>query len=207
MIYTGPVDSYFDYCYGKLPYRSLEFIHETHDTSTYQAAPVVNYPNDQLYTRVTEFKYLTGQETRRQVLFMSFLKRMVMPITPFRAKRTRNFMRNTEHWQTEYRYIRMHLIRLLLPLHDNNKQEFPTAYFLKVREETNRSLRRSDRLRSFSRGRVVERCYKVSRDEMVMFEVMSNQLDKEWWSNYRTQLEKEFRQEELLIWASDVTKL
>jgi hypothetical protein len=48
---------------------------------------------------------------------------------------------------------------------------------------------------------------KVSRDEMVMFEVMSNQLDKEWWSNYRTQLEKEFRQEELLIWASDVTKL
>ena len=62
MIYTGPVDSYFDYRYGKLPYRSLEFKHQTHDTSVYQSAPVVNYPNDQLYTRVTEFKYLTGQE-------------------------------------------------------------------------------------------------------------------------------------------------
>ena len=48
---------------------------------------------------------------------------------------------------------------------------------------------------------------KVSRDDMLMFEVISNQLDKEWWSNYRTQLQKEFRQEELLIWASDVTKL
>lgn len=62
MIYTGPVDAYFDYRYGKLPYRSLEFKHETHNTSVYQAAPVVNYPNEHLYTRVTEFKYLTGQE-------------------------------------------------------------------------------------------------------------------------------------------------
>ncbi len=62
MIYTGPVDSYFDYAYGELPYRSLEFKHETHDTETFQEAPVVNYPNEQPYTRVTEFKYLTGQK-------------------------------------------------------------------------------------------------------------------------------------------------
>ena len=45
MIYTGPVDSYFDYCYGKLPYRSLEFKHETHHVPVYQSAPVVNYPS------------------------------------------------------------------------------------------------------------------------------------------------------------------
>jgi UDP-galactopyranose mutase len=62
MIYTGPVDSFFDYCYGKLPYRSLEFVHETHNVPVYQDAPVVNYPNDNAYTRVTEFKYLTGQD-------------------------------------------------------------------------------------------------------------------------------------------------
>ena len=62
MIYTGPVDSYFDYCYGKLPYRSLEFRHETVDAEVFQQAPVVNYPNEQPYTRVTEFKYLTGQK-------------------------------------------------------------------------------------------------------------------------------------------------
>jgi UDP-galactopyranose mutase len=62
MIYTGPIDAFFDYCYGKLPYRSLEFKHETHNMPVYQAAPVVNYPNEHLYTRVTEFKYLTGQE-------------------------------------------------------------------------------------------------------------------------------------------------
>ena len=62
MIYTGPVDAFFDYRYGKLPYRSLEFKHETHDKETFQPAPVVNYPNEQPYTRITEFKYLTGQE-------------------------------------------------------------------------------------------------------------------------------------------------
>jgi len=62
MIYTGPVDGFFDYRYGKLPYRSLEFKHETINAPVHQPAPVINYPNEHLYTRVTEFKYLTGQE-------------------------------------------------------------------------------------------------------------------------------------------------
>lgn len=61
MIYTGPVDEFFDFRYGKLPYRSLHFKHETHDRERFQEAPVVNFPNEHLYTRVTEFKYLTGQ--------------------------------------------------------------------------------------------------------------------------------------------------
>jgi UDP-galactopyranose mutase len=74
MIYTGPVDTYFDYCYGKLPYRSLEFKHETHDVSVFQSAPVVNYPNDQLYTRITEFKYLTGQEHAKTSVVYEFPK-------------------------------------------------------------------------------------------------------------------------------------
>ena len=62
LIFTGPIDEYFDYCYGKLPYRSLHFEHQTHDKSQYQSAAVVNYPNEHAYTRITEFKYLTGQE-------------------------------------------------------------------------------------------------------------------------------------------------
>lgn len=62
IIYTGPVDEFFDYRFGKLPYRSLQFKHETHNRHVYQPAPVVNYPNEHPYTRVTEFKYLTGQE-------------------------------------------------------------------------------------------------------------------------------------------------
>jgi UDP-galactopyranose mutase len=62
LIFTGPIDEYFDYCYGRLPYRSLRFEHQTHDRAQYQPAPVVNYPNEHAYTRITEFKYLTGQE-------------------------------------------------------------------------------------------------------------------------------------------------
>ena len=70
LIFTGPVDEYFDYCYGRLPYRSLHFEHQTHNKSLYQAAAVVNYPNEHPYTRVTEFKYLTGQEhTHTSIVF------------------------------------------------------------------------------------------------------------------------------------------
>jgi UDP-galactopyranose mutase len=72
LVYTGPVDAFFDYCYGKLPYRSLEFKHETVDTETFQEAPVINYPNDQAYTRVTEFKYLTGQNHRKTAIVYEF---------------------------------------------------------------------------------------------------------------------------------------
>ena len=62
MIYTGPIDSYFNYCYGRLPYRSIEFRFETHDQKVFQSTGTINYPNEHPYTRITEFKYLTGQK-------------------------------------------------------------------------------------------------------------------------------------------------
>ena len=61
VIFTGPVDEYFGYCYGKLPYRSLRFEHETLDKEWHQPVAVVNYPQTEDYTRITEYKYLTGQ--------------------------------------------------------------------------------------------------------------------------------------------------
>jgi UDP-galactopyranose mutase len=62
MVYTGPIDEYFGFRFGQLPYRSIEFQFETVDRRVFQDAPVVNYPNENPYTRCTEFKYLTGQE-------------------------------------------------------------------------------------------------------------------------------------------------
>jgi len=63
VVYTGPIDAYFDYRYGHLPYRSLRFEHEhLHATAQYQDVGTVNYPNDHAYTRITEFKHLTGQQ-------------------------------------------------------------------------------------------------------------------------------------------------
>lgn len=62
LVYTGPIDEYFNYCYGKLPYRSLKFEHKTIDTKMYQQVAVVNYPSEDVrYTRITEYKHLTGQ--------------------------------------------------------------------------------------------------------------------------------------------------
>lgn len=72
LIFTGPIDEFFDYRYGKLPYRSLQFQFETHDTEIYQQAPVINYPNDYAYTRVTEFKYLTGQRHHKTTLVYEY---------------------------------------------------------------------------------------------------------------------------------------
>jgi UDP-galactopyranose mutase len=62
-VFTGPIDEYFDHRFGRLPYRSIRFEHE-HLSSRAQFQPVgtVNYPNDHDYTRITEFKHLTGQE-------------------------------------------------------------------------------------------------------------------------------------------------
>jgi UDP-galactopyranose mutase len=62
VICTGPIDEYFDYRFGRLPYRSLQFQWETLHTEQVQPVAVINYPNDNLYTRVTEFKHLTGQQ-------------------------------------------------------------------------------------------------------------------------------------------------
>ena len=82
MIYTGPIDSYFNYCYGKLPYRSLEFKHETRNVPVHQVAPVVNYPNEHLYTRCTEFKYLTGQEHQKTSIVYEYPQAEGDPYSP-----------------------------------------------------------------------------------------------------------------------------
>jgi UDP-galactopyranose mutase len=60
-IFTGPVDEYFGFCFGRLPYRSLRFDHVTLDKEWHQPVAVVNYPQTEKYTRITEYKHLTGQ--------------------------------------------------------------------------------------------------------------------------------------------------
>jgi UDP-galactopyranose mutase len=62
IIYTGKVDELFDYVHGELPYRSLRFDFETFEQPFYQETGTVNYPNEYDYTRITEFKHLTGQQ-------------------------------------------------------------------------------------------------------------------------------------------------
>jgi UDP-galactopyranose mutase len=62
LVFTGPIDEYFDFRFGKLPYRSLRFEHKIVEQGQYQPVAVVNYPDPQVpYTRITEYKHLTGQ--------------------------------------------------------------------------------------------------------------------------------------------------
>ncbi len=82
LIFTGPVDEYFNYCYGKLPYRSLEFKFETIDEEVFQPTGTVNYPNEQLYTRITDFKYLTGQKHPKTAIVYEFPKAEGDPYYP-----------------------------------------------------------------------------------------------------------------------------
>jgi UDP-galactopyranose mutase len=63
MIYTGAIDSFFDYKFGKLPYRSLRFEHETLNQESYQPCQQVNYPNEYDFTRIVEWKHATGQKS------------------------------------------------------------------------------------------------------------------------------------------------
>ncbi len=61
VVFTGPIDEYFDFKHGELPYRSLRFDVQTHNTENYQAGAVINFPNERDFTRITEQKWLTGQ--------------------------------------------------------------------------------------------------------------------------------------------------
>jgi len=61
LIFTGPIDEFFDWKLGRLPYRSLDFKHVTLDREQFQPVAVVNYPQTEEYTRITEYKHLTGQ--------------------------------------------------------------------------------------------------------------------------------------------------
>jgi UDP-galactopyranose mutase len=72
VIFTGPVDEYFDFIYGKLPYRSLQFQFQTLNEEQHQPVAVINYPNEYPYTRVTEFKHLTGQQHPKTTLVYEY---------------------------------------------------------------------------------------------------------------------------------------
>ncbi|MFU0507592.1 UDP-galactopyranose mutase [Pseudaminobacter sp. NGMCC 1.201702] len=88
LIYTGPIDEFFDWKLGRLPYRSLSFRHVTLDTELFQPVAVVNYPQCEDYTRITEYKHLTGQRSAQTSLSYEYPTDMGDPYYP--VPRTEN---------------------------------------------------------------------------------------------------------------------
>ena len=72
MIYTGPLDAYFDHIHGHLPYRSLRFDFVTRDNEWHQPVGTVNYPNEYDFTRITELKHLSGQQLAKTTLVYEY---------------------------------------------------------------------------------------------------------------------------------------
>jgi UDP-galactopyranose mutase len=69
IVYTGKIDEFFDYEFGELEYRSLEFRHETHDIDNYQGLSCINYPDlDVDWTRIIEHKHFTGAKTNHTII-------------------------------------------------------------------------------------------------------------------------------------------
>jgi UDP-galactopyranose mutase len=72
MIYTGPLDYYFDFELGELDYRSLKFVEKTYLQSSFQDHAVINYPNNFDYTRITEYKKMTGQQSEKTTVHYEY---------------------------------------------------------------------------------------------------------------------------------------
>jgi UDP-galactopyranose mutase len=120
IVYTGPIDAYFDYRYGALPYRSLRFEFTTHDTEWTQSAGCVNEPDESVpYTRTTEYKYLTGQTHAKTIVSREYPSGEGDPFYPIPAPESREQYRKyallaqrTPHVTfvgrlAEYRYYNM----------------------------------------------------------------------------------------------------
>lgn len=81
IVYTGPLDELFLSRFGRLPYRSLDFVYETHDVDYIQPCGTVNYTVTEDYTRITEFKHLTGQSASRTTIMKEYSRSYDNPKT------------------------------------------------------------------------------------------------------------------------------
>lgn len=102
----------------------------------------------------------------------------------------------------------MKLVQLFLPLYDNQGRALPRALFDDVREDLRKQF---GGVTAFVRSPAVgvweDNAGAVSRDDVVLYEVMVDALDRGWWSAYRHQLERQFSQESILIRVTDVELL
>jgi len=146
LIYSGPIDEYFGFCFGKLPYRSLRFEHSTLEQPWLQRTAVVNYPApDVPFTRITEYKHLTGQVHARTSITREFPTDRGDPYYPIPAPQNAALYRKYEELAERtpgvtftgrlgtYRYYNMDQVvaqSLALFSRMGQESELPTTPFL-----------------------------------------------------------------------------
>ena len=94
LVFSGPVDEYYDHRYGELPYRSLRFRHETLDQEWFQSVATVNYPDEATpYTRTTDYRHLTGAQGTHTILSREYAQAEGEPYYPIPMPETRELSR------------------------------------------------------------------------------------------------------------------
>jgi UDP-galactopyranose mutase len=153
-IYTGPVDAFFDYRFGKLPYRSLEFRHETLNVRTFQPVGTVNYPNEFAYTRITEFKHLTGQEHEKTSVVYEYPRADGDPYYP--VPKPENAERYAKYKAMADAAEGVHFVGRLATYRYYNMDQVVAqalAHYAKLREANGAETRRAGRSRLASAAR------------------------------------------------------
>jgi len=135
LIYTGQLDRFFNYKYGELEYRSVRIEFETLNLKQFQPAPVVNYPNDYDWTRITEYKQLTGDKSDKTTISYEYPQSKghafyTVP-TKVNMERRKMYMENVEQLESagkhlflgrlaEYKYYNMDNV-IAVTIHKINK--------------------------------------------------------------------------------------
>ena len=117
LFYSGSIDEFYDYRFGKLPYRCVSFQLEKLNCAFYQPVAVVNYPNDYDYTRITEFKHFTNQKSEHSVIAKEYSSGSGDPSYPIPEKANRKLYEKYKNLETksvtfigrlgQYRYYSM----------------------------------------------------------------------------------------------------
>ncbi|HEV2802115.1 MAG TPA: hypothetical protein VGW12_16690 [Pyrinomonadaceae bacterium] len=101
----------------------------------------------------------------------------------------------------------MYLIQLLLPLYTNEGETFAREVYDRVRDELTKKFGGVTAFRSSPAEGIWKEGGRISRDAIIIFEVMAEDLERDWWTNYRRELEARFRQEKMIVRASRIEQL
>jgi UDP-galactopyranose mutase len=122
LFYTGPIDQFFDFKFNvnrKLEYRSIHFVHETHEVNYYQENSVINYPNEEAFTRIVEYKHITAQKHPKTTIVKEYSTDTGEPYYPvpnplnqeiYEAYRRETYALNNIHFVgrlANYKYFNM----------------------------------------------------------------------------------------------------
>ena len=108
-VYTGELDKYFDYQYGKLEYRSLELEFKHYNREYYQPVATVNYPNDYDWTRITEFKHFLDEKSEKTTVCFEYPKATGEPyyvvLNEENLKKREQYMRDVEELEKKGAFL------------------------------------------------------------------------------------------------------